>query len=100
MANRKKVPPPPPESASDAVKAAYYEKHDPVDLLDVGYFQEEGIFEGEKQVVDLRPERGLVAIPLDAQVAKKLLRAARQSGTTPSELASRYVAEGIRKKAG
>ena len=28
-----KIPPPPPEGASDTVKAAYYEKHDAVDLL-------------------------------------------------------------------
>jgi hypothetical protein len=53
------VPPPPPASAPDAVKAAYYEKHDAVDLLDAGYMEEEGIFEGDRCLVDLRAGRGL-----------------------------------------
>ena len=92
------VPPPPPESASDRLKAQYYEKHDPVDLLDAGYLQEDGIFVGDKRVVDLRPERGLVAIPVDARVARKLYRRARRSGCTPSELASRWLAEELQAK--
>jgi len=94
----KSVPPPPRESASDAAKADYYEKHDPVDLVDAGYFEEEGIFEGEKRLVDLRPERGLIAVPIDARIARRLHRIARQSGRTPSELASRCLDESLHAK--
>lgn len=95
---KKSIPAPPPENASDRTKARYYERHDPVDLLDAGYLLEEGIFVGDKRVVDLRPERGLVAIPVDARVAKKLYRRARRSGCTPSELASRWLAEEMQGK--
>ena len=95
---KKSIPPPPPENASDRAKARYCEKHDPVNLLDAGYLQEEGIFVGDKRVVDLRPERGLVAIPVDARVARKLYRRACRSGCTPSELASRWLAEGLQAK--
>jgi len=93
-----KATPPPPESASDKAKAAYYEKHDPVDLLDAGYLEEDGIFEGDKRIVDLRPERGLVAIPVDERVARKLCRIARRSGCTPSDLATRWLAESLETK--
>ena len=95
---RKSIPPPPPESASDKVKAEYYEKHDPVDLLDAGYLEEDGLFVGDKRVVDLRPERGLVSIPVEARVARKLYRIARRRGCTPSALASRWLAEGLHSK--
>ncbi len=93
------IPPPPPESASDATKAAYYEKHDPVDLIDAGYFEEEGIFERDKCLVDLRTERGLISVPIDARVARKLHRIARRSGCTPSDLATRCLAESLDAKA-
>jgi len=96
---RKAVPPPPPESASDAVKAAYYEKHDVLDLLDAGYLEEVGIFEGDECLADLRPERGRVAIPIDAQVARRLRRVARRAGCTPSDLATRCLAESRHVKA-
>jgi hypothetical protein len=90
------VPPPPRSNTSDAAKAGYYEKHDPVDLIDAGYFQEEGIFEGDKCVVDLRAERGLIAIPVDARIARRLHRLARRSKCTPSDLASRCLAQSLR----
>jgi hypothetical protein len=91
MAHRRKkrVPPPPRESDSDARKARYYAKHDPVDLLDAGYLVEEGIFQGDKRLVDLRPERGLVQVPIAAPVARKLHGLARRAGCTPSDLATR-----------
>ena len=92
---RKRVPPPPPESASDRGKAAYYRQHDPVDLIDAGYFQEDGIFKGGRRVVDLRPERGLISIPVATPVAQKLHRLARQTGYTPSELATRLLEEDL-----
>jgi hypothetical protein len=91
--SRKRIAPPPRESATEKAKAEYYEKHDPVDLLDAGYLEEDGIYEGEKRLVDLRLERGLVAIPVEARVARKLYRLARRSGCTPSELASRCLAD-------
>ena len=65
---------------------------DPVDLLDASYLEEDGIYEGETLLVDLKQERGLVAVPVEARVARKLYRAARRSGCTPSELASRCLA--------
>jgi hypothetical protein len=34
------------------MKAEYYEKHDPVDLLDAGYLVQDGIFEGDECLVD------------------------------------------------
>jgi hypothetical protein len=86
------IPPPPRESASDEAKAAYYERHDPVDLLDAGYLEEDGLFEGERRLVDLRPERGLVVIPIDAGVARRLWRLAKGRGQTPSHLASDLLA--------
>lgn len=95
---RMRPAPPPPERASDRTKAAYYEAHDPVDLLDAGYLEEDGIFEGGKRIVDLRPERGLVAIPVDERVARKLCRVARRSGCTPSDLATRWLAESLDAK--
>jgi hypothetical protein len=52
---KKNVFPPPPQSASNKDKAAYYEKHDPVDLIDAGLFEEDGIYKGNKRLVDLRP---------------------------------------------
>ena len=98
MKRTKRIPPPPLASASDAAKGAYYEKHDPVDLVDAGYFEEEGIFKAEKCLVDLRPERGLIAVPIDARIARRLHRIARQSGRTPSELASRCLDESLHGK--
>ena len=83
--------PPPAERASDRTKARYYERQDPVDLIDAGYFQEEGIFKGDRRVVDLSPERGLVRIPITADVARRLRRVARRKGCTPADLASRLL---------
>jgi len=85
---RKNIPPLPPSKDSDKIKGAYYEKYDPVDLIDAGYFEEDGIFEGDKRVVDLRTERGMVTIPIEAPVARKLYRVARRNGCTPSHLAT------------
>ncbi|MBM4038506.1 MAG: hypothetical protein FJ290_08325 [Planctomycetes bacterium] len=99
LSERTRVAPPPPESASDKAKAAYYEKQDPADLLDAGYLEEDGIFEGDKRIADLRPERGLVAIPVDERVARKLRRVARRSGCTPSDLATRWLAESLEAQA-
>ena len=84
MAGSKKddLPPPPPESASDEVKAEYYEQHDPVDLVDAGYFAEDGIFKGDRRLVDLRPEREKVAMPVKVEVARRLHRRACRSGYT------------------
>ncbi|MBM4044663.1 MAG: hypothetical protein FJ279_06075 [Planctomycetes bacterium] len=96
--NKRNIPRPPRESDSDKVKAAYYEKHDPVDLLDAGYLEEDGLFVGDKRVVDLRPERGLVRIPVAAPVARKLYRVARRAGCTPSDLATRWLAEDLRAR--
>lgn len=98
MGARKKteIPPPPPEGASDRLKGEYYESHDPVELVDAGYFVEDGIFEGDTRRVDLRPERGLVAIPVKAEVARKLYRRACRSGCTPAELANRCLADGLK----
>ncbi len=69
-----------------------------MDLLDAGYLEEDGIFEGDKRIVDLRPERGLVAIPVDERVARKLRRVALRSGCTPSDLATRWLAESLETK--
>ena len=98
LKKHKRIPPPPPASASDAVKAEYYEKHDPADLLDAGYLAEEGIFEGDECLVDLRSGHGKIAIPIDARVARRILRLARRSGCTPSDLASRCLAESLDAK--
>ncbi|MFA5865863.1 MAG: hypothetical protein WC975_14410 [Phycisphaerae bacterium] len=101
MVRKKKIkiiPPPPPASASDKVKAKYYEKYDPVDLIDAGYFEDDGIFKGNKCLVDLRPERGLVTIPIEEKVARKLYRIARRSGCSLSELASRWLARDLHTK--
>jgi hypothetical protein len=97
-AKRKHIPPPPPEGASDKTKAKYCAKHDAVALLDAGYLEEDGIFVGDKRVVDLRPERGLVAIPVRASVARKLYLAARRSRCTPSALATRWLARELQAK--
>ncbi len=91
----KRIPSPPPESASERVKAAYYRKHDPVDLIDAGYFEEDGIFKGSRRLVDLRPERGLITVPVATPVARKLYRMARRAGCTPSELATRLFAQDL-----
>jgi hypothetical protein len=96
---RKRIPPPPPENASHRVKAAYYRRYDPIDLIDAGYFQEDGIFKGTRRLVDLRPERGLIAIPVATPVARKLHRVARQRGCTPSELASRLLSDDLAGRA-
>ena len=98
MRTRKNISAPPPASASDPVKAEYYEKHDPVDLLDAGYLVQEGIFEGDECLVDLRARHGKIAIPIDARVARRVLRLARRSGCTPSDLASRCLAESLDAK--
>jgi hypothetical protein len=94
MAHRKKkrVPPPPREADSDVRKAKYYAKHDPADLLDAGYFEEKGIYQGGKRLVDLTPEGGLVRLPISAAIVRKLHGLARRSGCTPSELANRCLA--------
>jgi hypothetical protein len=89
------IPPPPPESASERVKAAYYRKHDPVDLIDAGYWEEDGLFKANRRLVDLRPERGLMAIPVATPVARKLHRLACRAGCTPSELATRLLAQDL-----
>jgi hypothetical protein len=96
----KNIPPPPPASASDAAKAAYYERYNPADLLDAGYLVLEGVFEGDECLVDLRAARGKIAIPIDARVARRVLRLARRSGCTPSDLASRCLAESLDAKSG
>ena len=98
MRTRRSIPPPPPASASDAVKAEYYERYDPADLLDAGYLVQEGIFEGDECLVDLRADRGKIAIPIDARVARRVPRLARRSGCTPSDLASRCLAESLDAK--
>ena len=92
------ISPPPPVSASDRVKADYYRKHDPVDLLDAGYLEEDGIFKGNRRLVDLRPERGLITIPVATPVAKRLYRLARKTGCTPSQLATRLLAQDLGAK--
>ena len=94
----KGIPPPPKESDPDEVKAEYYTEHDPVDLLDAGYLEEDGIYHGDECVVDLRPERGFVRIPVKAKVAHQLHDVARRSGCTPSDLATRWLAEDLRSK--
>jgi hypothetical protein len=86
------VPHPPRETESDTRKAEYYARYDPVDLMDAGYLEEDGLFQGDRCLVNLRPERGLVRIPVAAAVARKLRGAARRAGCTPCELASRCLA--------
>ncbi len=102
MASRKSKPiaPPPGPDAPDAVKARYYETYDPVELLRAGYLEEDGIFEGDKRVVDLRPGRGLVSVPIRAKTARRLHRAARRAGCTPSELATRLLERDLGRKTG
>ncbi|MBM4039494.1 MAG: hypothetical protein FJ290_13360 [Planctomycetes bacterium] len=72
---RRAIPPPPPESASDAVKAAYYEKHDPADLMDAGYFVEEDIFDGEER---------LATNPRFIAIIKRSRRHLRERGGIPA----------------
>jgi hypothetical protein len=95
---KKHIAPPPCESASDKVKADYYEKHDPIDLIDAGYFEEDGIYKGNKRMVDLRPQRGLITIPIQEKIARKLYRIARRSGCTPSDLATHWLAKSLPPK--
>ena len=92
----KRIPPPPGRDAPDDVKARYYETYDPVELLRAGYLEEVGVFEGDKLVVDLRPGRGLVSVPIRARTARKLHLAARRAGCTPSELATRLLDEDLK----
>jgi len=98
MVRKKHIAPPPGESASDKAKAHYYEKHDPIDLIDAGYFEEDGIYKGNKRIVDLRPQRGLVTIPIQEKVARKLFRIAKRSGCTPSDLATSWLAKNLHPK--
>jgi hypothetical protein len=95
---KKHIAPPPSERASDKVKADYYEKHDPIDLIDAGYFEEDGIYKGNKRMVDLRPQRGLIAIPIQEKIARKLYRIARHSGCTLSDLATSWLAKELHPK--
>lgn len=95
---KRRIPAPPPESASDKAKADYYQRYEPTELLDAGYVLEDGIFEGDEAVVDLRPERGMVAIPVKAEVARKLYRRAARSGCTPADLATEWLAEELDAK--